>query len=221
MHTHLKLALTASFLIHLMLFAGTSITHLKSRVMVISFPVELMAPKGGGTPEPEAKKPDEPKPPEKAPEKPKPEPVVKQNKNILAVKPVVKPSKGKQDKIADNKQKTPPQEGSQAKVYGSGLMSNISLENANFPYTVYLNNVRRTIYANWDESKPTSTARAVIFFKIQRDGKLADVKIDKSSNNKIFDLIAKRAVELSEMPPLPEDYKGKDLGVYIEFIYRE
>jgi TonB family protein len=96
------------------------------------------------------------------------------------------------------------------------------IDTSKFRYQYYLRQIRSIIDSNWDYSKVSDSLRAMVYFRILPDGSIIKLKIEESSGNKIFDFLAKRAVELSDgLPPLPPGYREKYLGVYIEFVYRE
>ncbi len=59
---------------------------------------------------------------------------------------------------------------------------------------------------------------AQVFFKINRDGNIAEVKIVKSSGNELFDRAALRSIaETSRLPALPPPFNGQYLGVTLTF----
>jgi TonB family protein len=100
--------------------------------------------------------------------------------------------------------------------------SNILLETENFPFMYYLKAMQNKIAANWEWPVQTGVLKAVVYFKIMRDGKIEDVTLKQSSGDLLFDQASQRAVNLSEpMLPLPEGYAEPTLGVYFEFKFHE
>ena len=66
-----------------------------------------------------------------------------------------------------------------------------------------------------------SSYRAVVYFRIEKDGFVRNVEIKESSGDEGFDENAIRAVQLaSPFAPLPEGYNQEHLGVYFEFKFR-
>jgi protein TonB len=58
----------------------------------------------------------------------------------------------------------------------------------------------------------------VIFVRINRDGSIADVRIERSSGLPFVDRAAQRAVLASSpLPPLPADFHEGSLGVHLKF----
>ena len=93
-------------------------------------------------------------------------------------------------------------------------------DNANFKFSYYTNSIVKKIRRNWRWSSSYTVLRAVIYFKINRDGDIIYTKIKESSGDEEFDKNALRAVLLSSpFAPLPETYYEEDLGVYFEFKF--
>ncbi len=102
-------------------------------------------------------------------------------------------------------------------------LPSLSLETAKFPFTYYVNQIRKKIVENWlwSQSYP-GELKTVVYFRILKSGEIDGLKIKESSNNKIYDNICLRAVELAKpFPPLPQEYTEDYLGVYFEFKYKE
>ncbi len=97
----------------------------------------------------------------------------------------------------------------------------IMIENASFKYSYYTNSIVKKIGRYWQWSSVSSSFRAVVYFKIDREGSVYDVKIKESSGDESFDQNALRAVQLAgPFAPLPEGYLEESLGVYFEFKFR-
>ncbi|MDH5541630.1 MAG: TonB family protein [Nitrospinota bacterium] len=91
-----------------------------------------------------------------------------------------------------------------------------------FPYEWYLIAMETKIYGNWDTLMVTtlssSTIRVLIYFQIDKNGKLKAVKVEESSNDEFIDKSALEAVKMSEpFPPLPPGYKEDILEVHFGF----
>ena len=104
---------------------------------------------------------------------------------------------------------------------GPGSGAGIKVDNEDFRFAYYLEVIRERIGYNW--APPTvvtsrSGTVATVYFKISRDGQISDEKIEKTSDQEIFDRAALRAIKLADpLPPLPAGFKGKWLGVHFEF----
>ena len=56
-------------------------------------------------------------------------------------------------------------------------------------------------------------------FVIQRDGRIADISIVRSSGVETMDSFARRALLLTKLPPLPDGYSEPALAVHLYFEY--
>jgi TonB family protein len=95
------------------------------------------------------------------------------------------------------------------------------VDDKDFRFAYYLEIVKERISSNWSPPPVAGSPEGVastVYFKISRDGRLEDVKIEKSSEFDLFDRSALRAVDSSNpLPPLPAGFKGSSLGVHFEF----
>ncbi|MBC7363464.1 MAG: TonB C-terminal domain-containing protein [Candidatus Aminicenantes bacterium] len=96
------------------------------------------------------------------------------------------------------------------------------LGTSSFPYTYYLQIIVDRVSSNWftavNNIDFTGEYQAVIYFKILRNGQIADLKIEQPSNLPALDLTARRAVELAApFPPLPRDYENDYLVIHLIF----
>jgi TonB family protein len=93
----------------------------------------------------------------------------------------------------------------------------LSLDTANFPYSYYLRQVTGRIEENWMRPQG-DLGRVVVYFKIKRDGSIVEPQIHESSRSKSVDLLAAGAIKRSEpFPPLPIEFGGDYLGIYLCF----
>jgi TonB family protein len=100
-------------------------------------------------------------------------------------------------------------------IGGSGVTG---LEGGDFPYTIYIQGMQRRIGSNWFRPQIANGAAVVIYFRIQRDGTIAEAKVETSSGNGTFDRAALSAVKSSSpLNRLPNDYVGPYLGVHLAF----
>ncbi len=99
---------------------------------------------------------------------------------------------------------------------GSGF-----LDDATFQYAWYLSNMTSIFGRNWARPiKPDldRTLRTVIFFRVLKDGTLAEIELERSSGDPVLDRSALRAVQDSNpLPPLPYQYGKDSLGVHFFF----
>ncbi|OGS23946.1 MAG: hypothetical protein A2297_09110 [Elusimicrobia bacterium RIFOXYB2_FULL_48_7] len=103
--------------------------------------------------------------------------------------------------------------------FGQGAHSAGGISVSNFPYNWYLAIIRDKVMLHWNEASSLSRKQVcTVLFIIERDGSLGDLNIERSSGDSYFDHVALQSVEYSQpFPPLPDDYKGKDLRVHMDF----
>jgi outer membrane biosynthesis protein TonB len=103
----------------------------------------------------------------------------------------------------------------QIAVGGTGVAG---LEGGDFPYTLYIDRMKNLIGSRWLRPQVAAGAEATVYFVIERDGTIRDVKLETPSASTAFNLGAQRAVlESSPLPPLPFGYSGTYLGVHLNF----
>ena len=110
-------------------------------------------------------------------------------------------------------------EGSQGGSGGGGAGG--MLDDATFQYGWYLSNMSSKFSSNWTRPiKPDldRTLRAVVHFKIQKDGQLTEIVLEQPSGDASLDRSALRAIQESNpLPPLPYQYGKESLGVRFFF----
>lgn len=108
-----------------------------------------------------------------------------------------------------------------AKVGSAGLSGSVAVDSRDFQFTYYLLLVRNRIAQNW--APPAGLGgqtEAVVYFRINRAGEIAAVRVEAPSGSEFFDRAAQRAVVLSDpLPPLPLGWTGEALGVHFGFQY--
>ncbi|MBN2209361.1 MAG: TonB family protein [Candidatus Coatesbacteria bacterium] len=96
-----------------------------------------------------------------------------------------------------------------------------------FEYPYYLNLLRGRLSDAWlypaDAASGKGVLQATMAFRICRDGRVDQVRLEESSKCEIFDRSVLRAVEAAApFPPLPDGFKKETLGVlFVTFEYRK
>jgi TonB family protein len=111
-----------------------------------------------------------------------------------------------------------------ARGQGFGLSSGMGgeggyLEVGNFCCPEYLATMRSAIMSNWN-SRQGAAGRTHMRFVIQRDGRVADISVQRSSGVQVLDYYAQRALMLTKLPPLPAGYDQPVLAVHLYFDYQ-
>ncbi|MBR2082280.1 MAG: TonB family protein [Elusimicrobiaceae bacterium] len=96
---------------------------------------------------------------------------------------------------------------------------NITTDFANFPYPWYITQVRNSLWIEWEKRRPAgSELSTLVSFAIARDGKIKNLKVQRSSNDDTFDFAATSAViNAGPFAPLPMYYEKDELTVSVEF----
>ncbi|HYB94993.1 MAG TPA: TonB family protein [Vicinamibacterales bacterium] len=120
-------------------------------------------------------------------------------------------------------QKGPSVAETNAKGMGFGLSSGGGgagghLEISNFCCPEYLQTMAALIRSNWN-SQVGAVGRSHLRFVIQKDGRIVDITIEKSSGVELMDSYARRALMLTKLPPLPSAYPESALAVHLYFDY--
>ena len=104
--------------------------------------------------------------------------------------------------------------------FGSGYGDQIGL--SDFPYQYYLQIISDRVSSSWFtalvDPGVAGTFYVTVYFKILRNGQIADLKVKESSGIASLDMSAQRAIQISApFPPLPSDYDGAYLGIHLIF----
>lgn len=100
---------------------------------------------------------------------------------------------------------------------GNGL--NASLEVGDFCCPDYIVLMNEKIRANWNRKQEVA-GHVIVKFTIQRDGRLVEPMIERSSGVAALDNAARRAVEVTrQLTPLPAGYTNPSLNIHLTFDY--
>jgi TonB family protein len=165
---------------------------------------------------PKAKSPRKPEPPKPKPEKTEAKPHAKESEGADA-SPATE--KGAESSAVGAPGATGAPGGISGQAGGGGGSG--FLDDASFAYGWYLSNMTSILGRNWARPiKPdlSTTLRAVVHFRVLKDGNLADIVLEQPSGDSVLDRSALRAVQDSNpLPPLPYQYGKDSLGVHFFF----
>jgi len=103
---------------------------------------------------------------------------------------------------------------------GGGMGAGSYLDVKNFCCPDYLVTMLQLIQGRWD-ARQQVPGEAVVVFRIQRDGRLTDIELERSSGYPALDLTSQRALFLTQrVPPLPSAFPDDHLTVHLKFEYR-
>ncbi|MEW5982451.1 MAG: energy transducer TonB [Acidobacteriota bacterium] len=102
---------------------------------------------------------------------------------------------------------------------GGGGGTGSYLEVENFCCPDYVVTMLQLIQRNWN-SRQEVAGRALVMFRIRRDGRITDIELERSSGYAALDLTAQRALFLTQrLPPLPSAFPNDELTVHLRFDY--
>ena len=86
----------------------------------------------------------------------------------------------------------------------------------------YVKKVQENVYRNWanpffGREPPAGELGVLVLFRIQRDGRVTDVTLQRTSGNALYDRSGLRAVKNARLPPLPADFPGREVQVQYRF----
>lgn len=91
-------------------------------------------------------------------------------------------------------------------------------------YSYYIDAVLTKISSNWINPFANSgiSFSCVIYFVIQKDGRITSVKIERSSGNELYDRACERAVIITKnLPPLMGEFANQEsLRLHLEFEFK-
>ena len=97
---------------------------------------------------------------------------------------------------------------------------NIQMQKEEIDFYPYMNELKRRIKINWHPPKGKEQLRIVVLFRVEKNGKLDNIKIIESSGDKQADKAAINAVEITApFRPLPAEFKGQSVDVQLYFDY--
>ena len=97
----------------------------------------------------------------------------------------------------------------------------VSGTDRDFPFAYYLEAVKSRIIAKWNPRQLGFGQKAQIscsvHFVVNRAGLVSQVQLVRNSGVGVYDREAYRAVMDTQLPPLPPQFQGKDLGITFDF----
>ena len=103
---------------------------------------------------------------------------------------------------------------------GGGGTGGATVDVQNFCCPDYIQLMVQQVYGNWDY-RVERPGLAVVKFTIQRDGRITDVALVRSSGYTAHDMNAQRALHRTrQLAPLPAQFSNPTLGVQLTFDYK-
>jgi hypothetical protein len=101
-------------------------------------------------------------------------------------------------------------------------LSGVRLDVKEFEFPYYLAVIQRKIQQHFVVPRMPGirSLETIIYFRIDRKGRIHNIILEQTSQHPVFDLTAQRALNASNpLPPLPDAYEEDFLGVHFSFEY--
>jgi len=216
----------------ILVMALYSLWSYKPKIILPGYTVNLVTPetlKPHSLLEPEKPAPKKPRMKKKSyPKKKKKKRLVAKKKIKTKAKKIVPKKKRKKPLPAEKKRVREPVSKKKLRKKqdsASAPKKTIVTEGQAFPYMWYLKIIERKVQESWITHGIDITGmreNPVVRFRVQKNGAVAGLTIEKSSGSVPLDASALEAVTRAQpFPPLPEGYKGDSLGVHFGFSYEQ
>jgi TonB family protein len=101
---------------------------------------------------------------------------------------------------------------------GGGGTAGVTVDAVNFCCQDYIITMNELVKQYWNQ-KLGIPGVTTMRFTIRRDGRIEDVQVEKPSGFVALDNEARRALQITRLPPLPSRYPNSTLTVHLEFEY--
>lgn len=91
-------------------------------------------------------------------------------------------------------------------------------------FTAWVNQFKNEVYRNWlvpESALLGFRGHVDIDFHVERDGRMRDLRVVKSSGTPSLDRAAVNALMASRLLPLPADYGPPRIAMQVSFFYNE
>lgn len=101
---------------------------------------------------------------------------------------------------------------------GGGGTAGVTVDAVNFCCPDYIITMNELVKQYWNQ-KLGIAGVTTMMFTIRRDGRIENVRVEKPSGFIALDNEARRALQITRLPPLPSRYPNSTLTVHLEFEY--
>jgi len=91
-------------------------------------------------------------------------------------------------------------------------------------FTVWVNHFKNEVYRNWIVPQPALLGfrgHVDLEFTVERDGRLTNLRMHKSSGTPALDRAAHNALLGSRLLPLPAEFRPQRVSMQVTFFYNE
>ena len=96
----------------------------------------------------------------------------------------------------------------------------VAVDAQRFPYSYYLSAIERKVSENWlsTQGGRDGGISCIVYFRLSRNGRVSDLRVETPSGNAYFDRSALRAIRSADpFPPLPRAFSESWLGIHFTF----
>jgi protein TonB len=140
---------------------------------------------------------------------------------------VTKPKPKPKDKPKEPEPKpaeTKPEEKPMEVSMQEGAQTEVAVDAPKFPFSYYLSAIERKVSENWLSAAGGRDGgiSCVVYFRLSRNGRVSDLRVETPSGSSHFDRSALRAVKSAEpFPPLPRAFGESWLGIHFTFTQKK
>jgi len=88
-------------------------------------------------------------------------------------------------------------------------------------FRTYTENLTDKINSNWNPKTSKEARDAIVLIKVKKDGEIEQIKMQKSSNKKKFDIeICDSILRSVPLDPLPEDFNSDSKNIQLNFVFQ-
>ena len=149
-------------------------------------------------------------------------PVIEEKEEPAEVKPKEKEKKPEPKQEAKTESKEEPLDVSMEKEAEDG--TSIAVEGDKFPFSYYLSAIERKVSQNWFSGVSSESVghSCGVYFRVRKDGRIEDLRSERSSGHSYFDRSATRAIRsAAPFPPLPRAFSDEFLGIHFTFVQKD
>jgi len=98
--------------------------------------------------------------------------------------------------------------------------NNIQIQKEEVDFYPYMNELKRRIKKDWYPPKGKESLKIVLLFRVEKNGKLGNINVVKSSGDTLADKAAINAVRAAApFRPLPAEFRGQSIDIQFYFDY--
>ncbi len=159
-------------------------------------------------------------------EAPKEEPKAKvEVKKPEVIRPRPKPKEKKPEpKPVEKPAETKPEDKPMEVSMQEGSRTEAAVDGPKFPFSYYLSAIERKVSENWLSAQGgrDGGVACVVYFRLSRNGRVSDLRVETPSGNAHFDRSALRAIRSADpFPPLPRAFGESWLGIHFTFTQKK